>query len=77
MRIVLAGSELAIDESATAPGRGAYLHPDQACLATATRRRALPRALRARQTVSDEALRAQFARVNVNEQFGSSGMSAR
>lgn len=31
----------------TRPGRGAWLHPDADCLATAVRRRAFTRALRA------------------------------
>ncbi|NQU37016.1 MAG: YlxR family protein [Actinobacteria bacterium] len=77
VRIVVSGSELAVDESFTAPGRGAYVHPGQECLAAAIRRRALTRALKVRQSVNEEALRAQFARVIVSEQFGSSGMSAR
>jgi len=77
VRIVVSGSELEVDEGLSAPGRGAYLHPGQECLATAIRRRALQRALKARHTVDEEALRAKFARVNVSEQFGSSGMSAR
>lgn len=35
-----------VDERATAPGRGAWLHPDQDCLDQAERRRAIGRALR-------------------------------
>jgi uncharacterized protein len=35
------------DPTGRAPGRGAYLHPDPACLDTARRRRALQRALKA------------------------------
>lgn len=35
-----------VDADRGAPGRGAYLHPDAACVAAALRRRALPRALR-------------------------------
>lgn len=34
------------DPRAVLPGRGAYLHPDPACVDLAERRRALPRALR-------------------------------
>lgn len=34
------------DPLGTAPGRGAHLHPDSGCLASAVRRRAFPRALR-------------------------------
>ncbi len=36
-----------IDPSGRAPGRGAYLHDSPDCLATARKRRALERALRA------------------------------
>ncbi|WP_281366815.1 YlxR family protein [Nocardioides massiliensis] len=35
------------DPAGTAPGRGAHLHPDPACLDLAVRRKAFPRALRA------------------------------
>jgi uncharacterized protein len=35
-----------LDPTARLPGRGAYLHPDGACVQQAVRRRALPRALR-------------------------------
>ncbi|WP_224766516.1 YlxR family protein [Nocardioides campestrisoli] len=37
------------DPSATAPGRGAHLHPTSECLQLAVRRRAFPRALRVRE----------------------------
>jgi predicted RNA-binding protein YlxR (DUF448 family) len=36
----------AIDSTGRAPGRGAYLHRDLACVETARKRRALDRALR-------------------------------
>jgi uncharacterized protein len=36
-----------LDPAALAPGRGAYLHRDPACLDLARRRRALERALKA------------------------------
>ncbi|MGI8563257.1 MAG: RNase P modulator RnpM [Candidatus Dormibacter sp.] len=36
------------DAGGRAPGRGAYLHPEQDCLAQARKRRALERALKAR-----------------------------
>lgn len=39
------GFRLVPDPARTAPGRGAHLHPDPACLALAQRRRALGRAL--------------------------------
>ncbi|HUW16411.1 MAG TPA: YlxR family protein, partial [Actinomycetes bacterium] len=41
-----AGTFAEIDRRARRPGRGAYLHPDRACLDLAVRRRAFPRALR-------------------------------
>ncbi|HZU16913.1 MAG TPA: YlxR family protein [Candidatus Dormibacteraeota bacterium] len=37
----------ALDPTGRAPGRGAYLHPDAACVEAARRRRALERSLRA------------------------------
>ncbi len=36
-----------LDPTGRAPGRGAYLHPDLACVESARRRRALERSLRA------------------------------
>jgi len=35
-----------VDTEGRGPGRGAYLHPDQACVDQARKRRALERALR-------------------------------
>ena len=37
---------LVVDTGRCLPGRGAWLHPDPACLELAERRRAFPRALR-------------------------------
>ena len=37
---------VAVDPAGTAPGRGAHLHPTDACLALAERKRAFTRALR-------------------------------
>ncbi|MFZ0214476.1 MAG: YlxR family protein [Candidatus Dormiibacterota bacterium] len=39
---------VAVDGTGRAPGRGAYLHPDPACLAGARKARGLERALRTR-----------------------------
>ncbi len=39
-------TDVVLDARQTAPGRGAYLHPDPACHELATRRRAIGRALR-------------------------------
>ncbi|MGA3153717.1 MAG: YlxR family protein [Streptosporangiaceae bacterium] len=41
-----AGGEIVPDVTRRLPGRGAYLHPVQGCLARARRRKAIPRALR-------------------------------
>ncbi|WP_382305324.1 YlxR family protein [Herbiconiux sp. UC225_62] len=40
------GRALVVDESATLPGRGAWLHPSHECFHTAVTRRAFGRALR-------------------------------
>ncbi|PFG42777.1 hypothetical protein ATJ88_1448 [Isoptericola jiangsuensis] len=40
-------SVVAVDVRGILPGRGAWIHPDLACLDLAERRRAVPRALRA------------------------------
>ena len=37
---------LAVDPRGRLPGRGAYVHPDPACVDLAERRKAFPRALR-------------------------------
>jgi predicted RNA-binding protein YlxR (DUF448 family) len=48
VRIVLdTPTSVAVDVNASAPGRGAWLHPGRACLDQAIRRRAIGRALRA------------------------------
>ncbi|WP_276779197.1 YlxR family protein [Actinomyces gerencseriae] len=44
--VTSADGELMVDVRATMPGRGAWIHPDSACLALAERRRAFGRALR-------------------------------
>ncbi|WP_084100256.1 YlxR family protein [Demequina sp. NBRC 110051] len=46
MRLVLDGDRVIVDEAATRPGRGAWLHPHPDCLALAIRRKAFGRALR-------------------------------
>ncbi|MDH6122434.1 putative RNA-binding protein YlxR (DUF448 family) [Kitasatospora sp. GAS204A] len=45
------------DPRGSLPGRGAYLHPDPACLDLAVRRRAFPRAFRLQGTLDTESLR--------------------
>ncbi|WP_344008235.1 YlxR family protein [Nocardioides lentus] len=44
------------DPGRRAPGRGAHVHPDPACLDLAVRRKAFPRALRVPPPLSVEAL---------------------
>ena len=44
------------DPAATAPGRGAHLHPTRACYDLAVRRRAFARALRVQEPVAGEPL---------------------
>ncbi|WP_042215443.1 YlxR family protein [Demequina mangrovi] len=46
VRVVQVDGRAVVDEHRRMPGRGAWLHPDPACLAQALKRRALPRALR-------------------------------
>jgi len=46
LRVVAVGGTIAVDRRGRLPGRGAYVHPDPACVALAERRRAFPRALR-------------------------------
>ncbi|GGF36086.1 hypothetical protein GCM10010922_09060 [Microbacterium sorbitolivorans] len=46
MRVVAVDSRLVIDEAASAPGRGAWVHPSRTCAELAIQRRAFVRALR-------------------------------
>ncbi|MGW4034246.1 YlxR family protein [Streptomyces sp. NPDC004838] len=48
LRIVRIGNECVPDDRGTLPGRGAYVHPAVVCLDLAVRRRAFPRAFRAK-----------------------------
>ncbi len=52
VRLVRAGGVVRADPTGRAPGRGAYLHPDRACVELARRRHGLERALKAK--VPDE-----------------------
>ena len=57
VRIVLdTPTSVAVDTNASAPGRGAWLHPERACLDQAVRRRAIGRALRAAGELSVDAV---------------------
>ncbi|KOV86429.1 DNA-binding protein [Streptomyces sp. NRRL WC-3618] len=57
LRIVAVEGECVPDHRGTLPGRGAYMHPAQACLDLAVRRRAFTRALRAPGVLDTVALR--------------------
>lgn len=46
LRVVAVDGSLVVDRRGRLPGRGAYVHPDQACVGLAERRKAFPRALR-------------------------------
>ncbi|WP_405684150.1 YlxR family protein [Streptomyces sp. NBC_00057] len=48
LRIVADGDACLPDPRGTLPGRGAYVHPVSVCLDLAVRRRALPRAFKAK-----------------------------
>ena len=57
LRIVAVEGECVPDHRGTLPGRGAYVHPAQACLDLAVCRRAFTRALRAPGVLDTVALR--------------------
>jgi len=46
VRVVRAASGAEVDPAGSAPGRGAYVHPDPACIEAAITRGALARGLR-------------------------------
>ncbi|MFK4213376.1 YlxR family protein [Streptomyces sp. NPDC030920] len=48
LRIVVDGNACVPDPRGTLPGRGAYVHPVSVCLDLAVRRRAFPRAFKAK-----------------------------
>jgi predicted RNA-binding protein YlxR (DUF448 family) len=56
LRVVAVDGEIVADPTARRPGRGAYLHPSTDCLERARRRRAIPRALRAKGPLADGGL---------------------
>ena len=62
LRLVVAGDVIVPDPQARQPGRGAYLHPSQACLELAQRRRAFPRALRVSGPLSTASLVSYLSR---------------
>ncbi|WP_308701014.1 MULTISPECIES: YlxR family protein [Isoptericola] len=68
LRLVIAASDdasrtdvrVVVDVRGSLPGRGAWIHPDLACLEGAVRRRAVPRALRAAAPLDLSAVRAHL-----------------
>ncbi|WP_083933647.1 YlxR family protein [Sciscionella marina] len=52
LRVVAGDDELVVDLRRRLPGRGAWLHPDRACLRLAQRRNAFERALRVRRRLA-------------------------
>ncbi|WP_328886753.1 YlxR family protein [Streptomyces sp. NBC_00316] len=63
LRIVADGDECVPDPRGTLPGRGAYVHPVTVCLDLAVRRRAFPRAFKAKGTFDSAALQRYVERV--------------
>ncbi|WKX72897.1 YlxR family protein [Streptomyces sp. XD-27] len=57
LRMAVVGDDVVPDDRGTLPGRGAYVHPDPACIDLAVRRRAFSRAFRGRGTPDAAALR--------------------
>jgi predicted RNA-binding protein YlxR (DUF448 family) len=53
VRVAAEGGRLALDRERRLGGRGAWLHPDAACLERALRRRSFGRALRAEGLAAD------------------------
>ena len=62
LRLVVDGDGIVPDPQARQPGRGAYLHPSQACFELAQRRRAFSRALRAPGSLSIAPLASYLSR---------------
>jgi predicted RNA-binding protein YlxR (DUF448 family) len=62
VRVVVVEGVVVPDPRARIAGRGAWLHPDPACLDLAVRRRALTRALRAEVSPDVTAVRVELER---------------
>ena len=60
LRVVVVDGALAVDPAGRLPGRGAHVHPDQACVDLADKRRAFPRALRVAGPLDVEPVRAHL-----------------
>ena len=56
IRVVMAGENLTVDPTFTAPGRGAYVHPNSDCVNVALTRKAFARALRVPMSLDNSAI---------------------
>ncbi|PFG19332.1 hypothetical protein ATL40_0891 [Serinibacter salmoneus] len=63
VRLIARGERVVVDERASAPGRGAWLHCRSACLEQAVRRRAIGRALRMQGPIDDHAVWTWFGAI--------------
>jgi len=57
VRVVARDGEAVVDQSATLPGRGAWVHPTSECVTAAITRRAFGRALRAEGVLRTDGVR--------------------
>ena len=64
LRVVAEGGELVPDPKRRHAGRGAWLHPAQACLDSAEKKRAFPRALRVPGPLGTGSVRDQIGRMS-------------
>ncbi|WP_436501149.1 YlxR family protein [Actinokineospora sp. HUAS TT18] len=62
LRVVLVDGNVVPDPRRRMPGRGAWIHPDPSCLATAEKRRAFSRAFKVQGTVGVEVVRSEIER---------------
>jgi hypothetical protein len=62
LRVVAVDGQVVVDAHRRLPGRGAWLHPGADCLAKAERRRAFPRALKAKGALDASAVREHIER---------------
>ena len=60
-RIVASDGSVVVEDSATRPGRGAWIHPTASCVETAIKRRAFGRALKVTTALDIEQLLAVLA----------------
>jgi len=67
LRVVVRDETVVPDPRRGLPGRGAWLHPDPACLRAAERRRAFPRALRVQGALDLAVLTAHVEAVTAGE----------